>query len=178
MSKFLLNLLVQISKALVYSKIKFYSEKNFSPSHSAIRPFGPVSFFLPADFSLPVPLALGLPTGPAHPHGPTGHLSSSSRTEAKSARRRHRPASRRLHGRLDASTGREKWPHLFPLHFSPLIGAIPPSSIPKTGAFNPAIEAPSSRQLKVLGPPPPRLRPIKVDPSHGEASQTFNAPLS
>jgi hypothetical protein len=29
MSKFLLNLLVQISKALVYSKIKFYSEKNF-----------------------------------------------------------------------------------------------------------------------------------------------------
>jgi hypothetical protein len=29
MSKFLLNLLVQISKALVYSKIKFYSQKNF-----------------------------------------------------------------------------------------------------------------------------------------------------
>jgi hypothetical protein len=34
MSKFLLNLLLQISKALVYSKIKFYSEKNF-PSLSA-----------------------------------------------------------------------------------------------------------------------------------------------
>jgi hypothetical protein len=30
MSELLLNLLVQISKALVYSKIKFYSEKNFS----------------------------------------------------------------------------------------------------------------------------------------------------
>jgi hypothetical protein len=31
MSKFLLNLLVQISKALVYSKIKFYSEIIFGP---------------------------------------------------------------------------------------------------------------------------------------------------
>jgi hypothetical protein len=31
MSKFLLNLLVQISKSLVYSKIKFYSEIIFPP---------------------------------------------------------------------------------------------------------------------------------------------------
>jgi hypothetical protein len=45
MSKFFLNLLVQISKALVYSKIKFYSEKNFPRHFRPIRPFGPVSFF-------------------------------------------------------------------------------------------------------------------------------------
>jgi hypothetical protein len=41
MSKFLLNLLMQISKALVYSKIKFYLEKNFSRHFRSIRPFGP-----------------------------------------------------------------------------------------------------------------------------------------
>jgi hypothetical protein len=49
MSKFLLNLLVQISKALVYSKIKFYSKKNFPCHFQPIRPFrpshGPLSFF-------------------------------------------------------------------------------------------------------------------------------------
>jgi hypothetical protein len=145
MSKFLLNLLVQISKALVYSKIKFYLEKNFPGHFRPIRPFGSVSFFL-GRFSLPFPLGLGLPAGPAHPHGPTGHLSSSSCTEAGCARCRRRPASRCLHRHPDASTGREKRPHLIPLHFSALIGAIPPSSIPKTGAFNPAIEAPSSQQ--------------------------------
>jgi hypothetical protein len=48
MSKFLLNLLVQISKVLVYSKIKFYSEKNFphfrpnrpssQPAHPGFQP--------------------------------------------------------------------------------------------------------------------------------------------
>jgi hypothetical protein len=142
MSKFLLNLLVQISKALVYSKIKFYSEKNF-PVTFGSSGLSAQSLFFTGRFSLPFPLGLGLPAGPAHPHGPTGHLSSSSRTEAESARRRRRPSSCRLHGRPDASTGREKWPHLISLHFPPLIGAIPPpSSILETGAFNPAIEAP------------------------------------
>jgi hypothetical protein len=70
MSKFLLNLLVQISKALVYSKIKFYSEKNFPYHFQPIRPFGPVFLFFTGRFSLPFPLGLGLPAGPAHPHGP------------------------------------------------------------------------------------------------------------
>jgi hypothetical protein len=55
MSKFLLNLLVQISKALVYSKIKFYSEKNFSPSLSAHPAFQPSHglFFFSQPFFLP-----------------------------------------------------------------------------------------------------------------------------
>jgi hypothetical protein len=35
MSKFLLNLLLQISKAFVYSKIQFLFEKNFFPQNSA-----------------------------------------------------------------------------------------------------------------------------------------------
>jgi hypothetical protein len=103
--------------------------KEFSPSLLAHPAFRPILLFFTGRFFLPFPLGLGLPTSPAHPHGPTGHLSSSSRTEAGHARRRRRPASRRLHSRPDASTGREKWPHLIPLHFPPLFGAIPPSSI-------------------------------------------------
>jgi hypothetical protein len=71
MSKFLLNLLLQISKDLVYSKIKFYSEKNFFVT------FGPAAahflFFSTSRFA-PFPLGLGLSAGPAHPHGPTDRL--------------------------------------------------------------------------------------------------------
>jgi hypothetical protein len=70
MSKFLLNLLVQISKAMVYSKIKFYSKKNFSRHFRPIRPFGPAashSFFL-SNRPLPLfPLGLGLTASPAGP---------------------------------------------------------------------------------------------------------------
>jgi hypothetical protein len=102
-------------------------EKEFSPSVSAHPAFRPSLHFFTGRFSLPFPLGLSLPTsGPAHPHSPTCHLSSSSRTEAGRARRHRRPASCRLHGRPDASTRREKRPHLIPLHFPPLIGAIPP----------------------------------------------------
>jgi hypothetical protein len=53
MSKFLLNFLVQISKGLVYSKIKFYLEKNFSQSLLAHPAFRPSLFFLPTDFPSP-----------------------------------------------------------------------------------------------------------------------------
>jgi hypothetical protein len=63
---------------------------------------------------------------PAQPSArPNRPPSSSSRTNAGCARCCRRPASRRLHGRPDASNGREKRPHLIPLHFPTLIGAIP-----------------------------------------------------
>jgi hypothetical protein len=63
MSKFLLNLIVQISKAMVYSKIKFYSEKKFFSSLPA-QP-QPILFFsaVPPLF----PQGLGLTTSPAGP---------------------------------------------------------------------------------------------------------------
>jgi hypothetical protein len=96
--------------------------KEFSPlllAHPAFRPS--LSFFYQSIFP-----PLSTRPRPSGRPSPTGHLSSSSHTEAERARRRHRPASRRLHGRPDASTGREKWPHLIPLHFPPLIGAIAP----------------------------------------------------
>jgi hypothetical protein len=87
MSKLLLNLLVQISKAFIYSKIQILFRNN-SPrlsAHPAFRPSrGPFLFFPTGQFSLPSPLGLDLSAGPAHHHGPTGHRSSSSfRTEAK-----------------------------------------------------------------------------------------------
>jgi hypothetical protein len=75
MSKFLLNLLVQISKALIYSKIKFYSEKNFSvafgPSDLLAQPW-PIFFsFPPAFFPLPTgPRPLSRPISPSRPSQP------------------------------------------------------------------------------------------------------------
>jgi hypothetical protein len=61
MSKFLLNLLVQISKALVYSKIQFLFEKDFSSDFGPSDPAPPVL----ACFA---PQAAG---SPLSPFGPT-----------------------------------------------------------------------------------------------------------
>jgi hypothetical protein len=95
MLKFLLNLLVQISKAFVYSKIQNFIQKYFpsafGPSGLSAQPW-PILFFPTGQFSLPSPLGLGLPAGPARHHGPTGHWSSSSsRTEAKHGAAAGRP---------------------------------------------------------------------------------------
>jgi hypothetical protein len=60
MSKFLLNLLVQISKALIYSKIHFLFEKKFS---SDFGPSGPAS---PA-LARYAPQATGSPLSPFGP---------------------------------------------------------------------------------------------------------------
>jgi hypothetical protein len=66
MSKFLLNLLLQISKALVNSKIKFLFEKNFSSEFSPLGPAGlptpPALVCQPAQAVQPL---LG-PNRPAH----------------------------------------------------------------------------------------------------------------
>jgi hypothetical protein len=73
LSKFLLNLLLQISKALVYfQKLIFYSEKNFPSlsAQSAQRPAGAAATHL-----LFLPAAPPLPTGPQ----PLGRPSSRSR---------------------------------------------------------------------------------------------------
>jgi hypothetical protein len=156
----------------IFKNSKFYSEiilLSFRP----IQPIGPAaahSFFSNRLIFPP------LPTGPRPPGRPNRPPVIFFLPHQSQARCHRRPSSRCLHGRPDASTGREKWPHLIPLHFPPLISAIPPSLIPETGAFNPAIEAPSSRQLKALGPPLPRLRPIKADQALGGASHTSNAP--
>jgi hypothetical protein len=60
MSKFLLNLLVHISKDLVYSKIQFLFEKEFS---SDFGPSGPA----PPTLARYAPQAAGSPLGPLGP---------------------------------------------------------------------------------------------------------------
>jgi hypothetical protein len=89
MSKFLLNLLLQISKALIYSKNQIVIQKIivFSLSaQSAQRPAGPSGLSAqpwPIFFSfqpvIPLPplslLGHGLSAGPARPLGPVDHTS-------------------------------------------------------------------------------------------------------
>jgi hypothetical protein len=163
------------SKAFVYSKIQILFRNN-SPQLSA-QP-RPIPFFLSSNRPIFPPLPTGprppgRPNPPSRPNRPSVIFFLPHRSQARS---RRWPASHRLRGHPDISTGREKRLHLFPIHFPSLISTIPPSSIPETGAFNPAIETPSIRPLKALGPLPPRLRPIKADPALGEASHTSNAP--
>jgi hypothetical protein len=77
MSKSLLNLFMQIFKALVYSKIKFLFGKEFFHHFWPIWPFGPATarfLFYSAGHFFPFLLGLGLLAGPTHPHGPTGRL--------------------------------------------------------------------------------------------------------
>jgi hypothetical protein len=68
MSKFFLNLLVQISKALVYSKINFYSEKNSPRNFRPTRPFGPIFFFFYRPIFLPSPTGPRPSSRPSPPH--------------------------------------------------------------------------------------------------------------
>jgi hypothetical protein len=169
MSKFQLNLLVQISKALVNSKIKFYSKKNFSitfgPSGLSAQP-RPIFFsFRPAIFC-PFSLGLGLSAGPAHPHVPTGHLlPPAGEPSAHDAAGRHRasPWSTPM-----TSTGRKITASSILLQ-SPIKRRHFPSSI--TG-----IRCLQSGAIEGGRPPLPRLRPIKTCPTLNEDSHTSNAP--
>jgi hypothetical protein len=112
----------------IFKNTKFYSEiilLSFRP----IRPFGPAAahshfFNQPIFPPLPTrPRPPGRPSPPSRPNRPSVVFFLPHRSQEWC---RRRLASRRLHGRPDASTGREKRPHLIPLHFPPLIGAIPP----------------------------------------------------
>jgi hypothetical protein len=83
MSKFLLNLLVQISKALVYSKIKFYSEKNFPRHFRPIRPsHDPLSFFSNRPIFPRLPQWASAPR-PAQPTRATLRVDPDTSTERK-----------------------------------------------------------------------------------------------
>jgi hypothetical protein len=130
MSKFLLNLLVQISKALVYSKIKFYSEKNFSvtfgPSGLSAQP-RPIFFLFNRPFFSPLPTGprpLGRPSPPSQPNWPPSFSSCIGTKRARCCR----PASHRPHGQPRRLHRKKKRPHQSPF-IPPLISAISPSSI-------------------------------------------------
>jgi hypothetical protein len=119
---------VNFQSICIFKNPKFYSEiilLSFQP----IRPFGPAATHFFSNWSIFPPLPtgprpLGRPSPPSRPNRPPVVFFLPHRSQA---RRHHRPASRRLHGRPNASTGREKRQHLIPLHSPPpLIGAIPP----------------------------------------------------
>jgi hypothetical protein len=99
----------------IFKKSKFYSEiilLSFRPSR------GPFFFFFqPADF-------------PSPPHWASASRPAQPTITAQ-------PASRCLHSCPNASTGREKWPHLITLHFPPLIGAISPLFNPRNRRLQP-----------------------------------------
>jgi hypothetical protein len=117
MLKFFLNLLVKISKALVYAKIKFYSEKNFPRHFRPIRPFGPATA-----------LSLFFPTGRfSHPHGPTGHLLPPPAPEPSAPGAAGRP---RAATRVDPTPPPEEKKMAASIPFiPPLLDAVSPSSI-------------------------------------------------
>jgi hypothetical protein len=158
-----------------YIQKSIFSEKNFPHHFRPIQPFGPATtlslFFQPADFPSPPPLGLGLPAGPAHPHGPTGQLllPPTLETSAPSAAGRPRAAPR---VDPDTSTGRKENSRINPLH-SPITRCRFPlfnNRYPAPSTL--AIEAPSTPAIEDARP---RLRPIKADPTLGEASHTSNA---
>jgi hypothetical protein len=184
MSKFLLNLLLQISKDLVSSKIKLLFGKEifltFSPiGPAASWPFGPVAahfFLFNRAFSPPSPLGLGLSVGPAHPHGPTGRLlpppaPEPSAEDATAGRPHAAPRSTST-----TSTRRKIMAASILLH-SPIKRRHSPSSITGNRRLQSgAIEAPSTQAIEGARPPLPHLHPIKGCPALGEDSHTSNAP--
>jgi hypothetical protein len=180
MSKLLLNLLTQISKALVYSKIKFLFEKKIFLHFWPIRSFGPAathSLFLFFSTGHPLsPLGLGLSAGPAHPHSRTGrllpaHTPEPSAQAATAGRPHAAPRSTPM-----TSTGRKIMAASLLLH-SPIKRCHFPSSIPSNRHLQSGgIEASSTTAIEGTRPPPPHLRPIKGRPALGEDSHTSNAP--
>jgi hypothetical protein len=185
MSKFLINLLLQISKDLVYSKIKLLFGKEIfltfgpiSPTASRpIRPFGPaMAHFFSFQPAIPPPLGLSLSAGPAHPHGPTGRLlpppaPEPSAQDAATGQPRAAPRSTPM-----TSTRRKIMAASILLH-SPIKRCHSPSSITGNRRLQSrAIEALSTLAIEGARPPPPHLRPIKGRPALGEDSHTSNAP--
>jgi hypothetical protein len=135
MSKFLLNLPVQISKALVYTKIKFYSEKNFSVA------FGPAAAHLLL-FSTDI--------------FPPSHWASASQPAhlallAQSTTRRWRPA-----GLPPSPRPADRWaPPIIPhLRLHPSSAAPPPSPFtPRAAQLHPSDAARAITRPPSLPPP-------------------------
>jgi hypothetical protein len=169
MSKFLLNHLVQISKALVYSKIKFYSEKNFSVAFgpaTAHLLFFSTSLFPPprwASASQPAHLALGRPSRPARQWRPT-RLRPSSRGSA-SSHAAFAPLRTWLTGGPHPSSLTSGSVRVRP---APHLG-MPPESLPPhhhSPLIPPLNLAPPSMALKPLTPPLPRPPLPGAPPGH------------
>jgi hypothetical protein len=165
MSKFLQNLLVQISKAFVYSKIQILFENNFSQisANPAFRPNrGPFLFFLsnwPLHLS---PLGLGLSAGPAGPR--VGGALPGCRFPHGEAPPATLP-SPSLHARLTGGPHLSSSPPARPSLAMP----PPPPDAPRAAQlhlgcrpslYHPAITSPSLIPLLTSPPPSMALTPL------------------
>jgi hypothetical protein len=187
MLKFFLNLLVQISKAMVYSKIKFYSEKFFpvtsGPSSLSAQPW-PILFF---SFQ---PAAPPLPTGP-RPHGrPSWPIRRWHPTELPPPPQED--ASSRAAFAL-SSRPANRWtppviPHLWPARARPRRHHLPPLPAPPsptsdatraftTPAINVAITPPATPLRCSPGPFKMAMRPPTLTAPHPLSPELFRALL-
>jgi hypothetical protein len=168
MSKFLLNLLLQISKALVYSKIKFLFGKEFSFTFGPIGPAasrtsrGPLVFFpLAAPLS---PLGLSLSAGISRPLGLADRTSVEPCPIAASHSKKRKP--QKLPSPSSSSTI-ATWPRPLPASCRHARGAsssrledpIPPPL--HRSSYTPSTRALTSfNGLNRHSPSPPLLRPF------------------
>jgi hypothetical protein len=157
-SKFLLNHLVQISKALVYSKNQFLIKKDFFQlsAQSAQLPAGPSgpSFHT----AYPAVIFLLLHRSRARKPPPPAGLALPPRSSLTTS----------TEGKITAAS--------LLLHF-PIKQHPPPSSIPGNRCLQSGgIEAPSTPAIEGTRPPPPHLHPIKHRPALGEEPHNFSAP--
>jgi hypothetical protein len=158
MSRFLINLLVQISNALVYSKKKNYSKRNFLQL-SAQWPAGPSDLFGPEQ--------PGKPSRPARPCPPSSlpHQVGSAAASSRAAAVPWTP------------------PLLLPCHGAATVAPLtPPSSIGyNSPPFTPvmaAMKAPITATARHSWPPRPSPNPIKGYPHSGGAPHPFTSPPS
>jgi hypothetical protein len=160
MSKFLLNLLLQISKALVYSKIKFYSKENFSVTFSPAA-----AHFLFFSFQ------------PAVPPSPLG-LGHSAARSAQLATRRWRPARLPPPSRGDASSPTCHPSPLAPPELGHAATASHHSShrpaphlrMPPQAITHPTITPPLTSPLSSMALKPLKFTPPLPPPSHPSAA--------
>jgi hypothetical protein len=157
-SKFLLNLLVQIYKAFVNSKTLFYSKRNFPclSAQSAQLPAGPLGLL-------------------AHPAQPASFFLFQHRSRA---RKPPSPAGFTLPPWPSLTTSAEgKKSPCHPSFISPLYGT--PSRLQSSGnrcLQSGSIEAPSTSSIEGTRPPLPRFHPTKGRQAPGEDPDTSNSP--
>jgi hypothetical protein len=147
MSKFLLNLLVQISKALVNSKIQFLIRKFF------FLAFGPADLAVPSAFGLANPLVSlppqADPPSPAHP----------ARASVASLREYVFPFGSRLLSLLP--------PPRLSVKRALAVSSVPHLRPPELACTATAFRPPRTAQLRASGaakPLPPRLHPPLKSP--------------
>jgi hypothetical protein len=187
MSKFLLNLLLQFSRALVYSKIKSLFGKEFfphfwpnrpngQPAHPVFRPSRGPLFFTNRLLPSPHWASASRPAQPALTAQPD-NLPPPAPEQSAPAATAGRPRAAPWSAPTTSTKGKIMAASLL-LH-SPIKRCHSLSSILGNRRLQAGgIEASSTPAIEGTcpPPPPPRLRPIKGHPTLGEDPHTSNTP--